>query len=95
MMEASRWKALRYYSAMQDKTAVVTLSKGHDECMASKQIALLMAHDVGPSWKTLLGLMDMKSPLGVYPRAVVKAEDVQRWEVDLSKEDVHRLLQLT
>ncbi|RHY29332.1 hypothetical protein DYB32_005219 [Aphanomyces invadans] len=41
--------------------------------------------------QTLLGLTSMKSPLGVYPRAVVKAEDIQRWEVDVSKEEARQL----
>ncbi|ETW06332.1 hypothetical protein H310_02616 [Aphanomyces invadans] len=86
MAEASRWRALRYYSAVQDKTALITLSKG---AVVEGLVGALNGR------QTLLGLTSMKSPLGVYPRAVVKAEDIQRWEVDVSKEEVHRLLQLS
>ncbi|RHZ41266.1 hypothetical protein DYB26_003874 [Aphanomyces astaci] len=76
--------------------SVVTVKNGANMGLHRRRTAVVEGIVGGLNGRqTLLGLTDMKSPLGVYPRAVVKAEDVQRWEVDLSKEDVHRLLQLT
>jgi hypothetical protein len=44
--------------------------------------------------QTLLGVVDLKTPLGIYPRAVVRQEDIETWEVDLERGEAYQLLEL-
>ncbi|KAF0687010.1 Aste57867_21230 [Aphanomyces stellatus] len=85
-MEANRWKSLRYYGAIQEKHAVITLTKG---AVVEGTIGSLNGR------QTLLGVLEMKTPLGVYPRAVVKQSDIQSWEVDLNANEVYAMLKTT
>ncbi|KAG9397935.1 hypothetical protein AC1031_016353 [Aphanomyces cochlioides] len=84
-MEAKRWKALRYYQAIEGKKTVVSLKKGS---VVEGTVVTFNGR------QNLVGLIDMQSPLGVYPRAVVKLSDIQSWEVSLTPDQALALLRL-
>ncbi|KDO22679.1 hypothetical protein SPRG_10994 [Saprolegnia parasitica CBS 223.65] len=79
-----RYASLRYFDAIVAKPARVTLNQSR---------AILEGTIGGVNGRqSLVGLTDLHTPLGTYPRAVVKLSDVEYVDVTLSLAEAARLL---
>ncbi|OQR93390.1 hypothetical protein ACHHYP_02582 [Achlya hypogyna] len=86
-MDGHRHASLRYVDIIASKPAVFTL----------KQSRAVLTGTLGAvnARQTLWGVLNLDTPLGTYPRAVVKAEDLESVETSLSLAEAQRLLRAT